>query len=107
MDLQINNDQSSSPANKFMLKRIEKEQSRRKKLSEHHQKDENGKVIEHDEVEETPDQQIINPAQPWDQLDEVVHQSQRPSNLKKKAKLDLLVDASGSHFVVKILMILT
>jgi len=77
----------SSPANKFMLKRIEKEQSRRKKLSEHHQKDENGKVIEHDEVEETPDQQIINPAQPWDQLDEVVHQSQRPSNLKKKAKL--------------------
>ena len=77
----------SSPANKFMLKRIEKEQSRRKKLSEHHQKDENGKVIEHDEVEETPDQQIINPAQPGDQLDEVVHQSQRPSNLKKKAKL--------------------
>ena len=77
----------SSPANKFMLKRIEKEQSRRKKMNEHHQKDENGKVIEHDEVEETPDQQIINPAQPWDQLDEVVHQSQRPSNLKKKAKL--------------------
>ena len=77
----------SSPANKFMLKRIEKEQSRRKKLSEHHQKDENGKVIEHDEVEETPDQQIINPAQPWDKLNEVVHQSQRPSNLKKKAKL--------------------
>ena len=83
----------SSPANKFMLKRIEKEQNRRKKLSEHHQKDENGKVIEHDEVEETPDQQIINPAQPWDQgydvtvIDEVVHQSQRPSNLKKKAKL--------------------
>ena len=83
----------SSPANKFMLKRIEKEQSRRKKVNEHHQKDENGKVIEHDEVEETPDQQIINPAQPWDQgydvtvIDEVVHQSQRPSNLKKKAKL--------------------
>ena len=77
----------SSPANKFMLKRIEKEQSRRKKMNEHHQKDENGKVIEHDEVEETPDQQIINPAQPWDQLNEVVHQSQRPSNLKKKAKL--------------------
>ncbi len=77
----------SSPANKFMLKRIEKEQNRRKKLSEHHQKDENGKVIEHDEVEETPDQQIINPAQPWDQLDEVVHQSQRPSNMAKKAKL--------------------
>ena len=83
----------SSPANKFMLKRIEKEQNRRKKVSEHHQKDENGKVIEHDEVEETPDQQIINPAQPWDQgydvtvIDEVVHQSQRPSNLKKKAKL--------------------
>ena len=77
----------TSPANKFMLKRIEKEQNRRKKVSEHHQKDENGKVIEHDEVEETPDQQIINPAQPWDQLDEVVHQSQRPSNLKKKAKL--------------------
>ena len=77
----------SSPANKFMLKRIEKEQSRRKKLSEHHQKDENGKVIEHDEVEETPDQQIINPAQPWDKLNEVVHQSQRPSNMKKKAKL--------------------
>ncbi len=83
----------SSPANKFMLKRIEKEQNRRKKLSEHHQKDENGKVIEHDEVEETPDQQIINPAQPWDQgydvtvIDEVVHQSQRPSNMAKKAKL--------------------
>ena len=77
----------SSPANKFMLKRIEKEQNRRKKVSEHHQKDENGKVIEHDEVEETPDQQIINPAQPWDQLDEVVHQSQRPSNMAKKAKL--------------------
>ena len=77
----------SSPANKFMLKRIEKEQNRRKKVSEHHQKDENGKVIEHDEVEETPDQQIINPAQPWDQLDEVVHQSQRPSNMVKKAKL--------------------
>jgi len=83
----------SSPANKFMLKRIEKEQNRRKKVSEHHQKDENGKVIEHDEVEETPDQQIINPAQPWDQgydvtvIDEVVHQSQRPSNMAKKAKL--------------------
>ena len=83
----------SSPANKFMLKRIEKEQSRRKKMNEHHQKDENGKVIEHDEVEETPDQQIINPAQPWDQgydvtvIDEVVHQSQRPSNMAKKAKL--------------------
>jgi len=83
----------SSPANKFMLKRIEKEQNRRKKLSEHHQKDENGKVIEHDEVEETPDQQIINPAQPWDQgydvtvIDEAVSQSQRPSNMVKKAKL--------------------
>ena len=83
----------TSPANKFMLKRIEKEQNRRKKLSEHHQKDENGKVIEHDEVEETPDQQIINPAQPWDQgydvtvIDEAVSQSQRPSNMVKKAKL--------------------
>ena len=51
----------SSPANKFMLKRIEKEQKRRKKaVSEHHQKDKDGNTIPHeDDIKEAKVDNLI------------------------------------------------
>jgi len=78
----------SSPANKFMLKRISKEMDRRKKVNEHHQKDEDGKVIEH---EDTPDMEIINPKQPWDKLDEAPRPEEEMADLYKEAKVDKMV----------------
>jgi len=78
----------SSPANKFMLKRISKEMDRRKKMNEHHQKDEDGKVIEH---EDTPDMEIINPKQPWDKLEEAPRPEEEMADLYKEAKVDKMV----------------
>ena len=78
----------SSPANKFMLKRISKEMDRRKKMNEHHQKDEDGNVIEH---EDTPDMEIINPKQPWDKLDEAPRPEEEMADLYKEAKVDKMV----------------
>ena len=78
----------SSPANKFMLKRISKEMDRRKKMNEHHQKDEDGNVIEH---EDTPDMEIINPKQPWDKLEEAPRPEEEMADLYKEAKVDKMV----------------
>ena len=83
----------SSPANKFMLKRISKEMDRRKKMNEHHQKDEDGKVIEH---EDTPDMEIINPKQPWDKLEEAKVDKMVPDHKRSGKRLERYGNPHGS-----------
>ena len=83
----------SSPANKFMLKRISKEMDRRKKMNEHHQKDEDGNVIEH---EDTPDMEIINPKQPWDKLEEAKVDKMVPDHKRSGKRLERYGNPHGS-----------
>ena len=84
----------SSPANKFMLKRISKEMDRRKKVNEHHQKDEDGKVIEH---EDTPDMEVINPKQPWDKLEEAKVDMKTPDYKRATVRDKRYGNPHGSH----------